>query len=315
MENLPIENPPKIDSDIPLQQDNLFKKISILGVVGVIIFFILFYFLFFSAPTKFPKGQTINIKEGMGLRSVSSHLKDINVIRSRVAFEAFVIIFGGEKYLAFGDYFFEHKTPVFEVARRLSEGEKRLAQIRVTIPEGFNVLEIADTYAGKLKSFNKENFLAIALDQEGYLFPDTYFFLSTDTEEDVINAMSTNFEKKIAPLRAEMAQIGKSEKDIIVMASIIEKEAKGDVDREVISGILWNRISIGMALQADAAPITYKERGLPEDPICNPGLESIKAAMHPKMSIYFYYLHDKEGKIHYARNFEEHKANKFKYLK
>jgi UPF0755 protein len=99
------------------------------------------------------------------------------------------------------------------------------------------------------------------------------------------------------------------------MASLVEEEAKGDEDREYISGILWKRLSINMPLQVDAAPSTYEKRGLPENPITNPGLEAIQAAIHPKNSPYLYYLHDKEGNIHYARNFEEHKANKLKYLK
>ncbi|MCX6747515.1 MAG: endolytic transglycosylase MltG, partial [Candidatus Nomurabacteria bacterium] len=79
--------------------------------------------------------------------------------------------------------------------------------------------------------------------------------------------------------------------------------------------ILWNRIKIGMALQVDAAPITYKEKGLPGMPIANPGIESIKAAVYPKSSTYLYYLHGKDGEIHYAKTFEEHRQNKFKYLR
>ena len=99
------------------------------------------------------------------------------------------------------------------------------------------------------------------------------------------------------------------------MASIIEREAKGDSDRGYISGILWNRINKNMPLQVDAALKTYKTKGLPEQPICNPGLEAIKAAIHPVLSNYLYYLHDKNGVIHYAKTFEEHKKNKLKYLK
>ena len=99
------------------------------------------------------------------------------------------------------------------------------------------------------------------------------------------------------------------------MASIIERESKGDVDRGYISGILWRRISLGMPLQVDSDLDTYKNKGLPDAPICSPGLKSIEAAIHPKESSYLYYLHDKEGNIHYARTFEEHKLNKIKYLK
>jgi len=103
------------------------------------------------------------------------------------------------------------------------------------------------------------------------------------------------------------------------MASLIEREGKGEIrgqtDRVFISGILWKRLSMNMPLQVDAAPSTYKSRGLPEAPIANPGLESIKAALYPKSSPYLYYLHDKNGLIHYAKSFSEHRQNILKYLK
>ena len=107
----------------------------------------------------------------------------------------------------------------------------------------------------------------------------------------------------------------RSFEDIIIMASIIEKEAKGDADRAMISGILWKRISIGMPLQVDAAPETYKSRGLTKSAISNPGLEAIKSAIYPQKSPYLYYLHDKNGGIHYAKNFSEHQSNEQKYLR
>ena len=106
-----------------------------------------------------------------------------------------------------------------------------------------------------------------------------------------------------------------TEKDIIIMASIIEEEAKGDADRAYISGILWKRLSINMALQVDAAKETYQNRGLPEKPIVSPGLKAIKAAIHPQNSSYLYYLHDKEGGVHFAKSFAEHINNKTKFLK
>ena len=95
----------------------------------------------------------------------------------------------------------------------------------------------------------------------------------------------------------------------------MEREAKGEADRGFISGILWKRLGIGMPLQVDAVPSTYNTKGLPKSPIANPGLMSIKTAIYPEESPYLYYLHDKEGKIHYAKNFTEHKANIAKYLK
>ena len=105
------------------------------------------------------------------------------------------------------------------------------------------------------------------------------------------------------------------EKEIITMASLIEREAKGSVDRNMISGILWNRFNKGILLQVDSAPETYKIKGLPDNPICNPGIEAIKSALNPENSSYLFYLHDKSGMIHYAVTFVEHQKNIVKYLK
>ncbi len=288
------------------------QKNFIFCVLVLIVFLVFVNFLFFNVPKNFPTGAILNIKEGSSLRSISKYLEENNVIDSRVFFETLVIIFEGEKVVS-GDYLFESKISVFEVARRVSSGERHLAPVKVTIPEGFNVVDIAKAFVLKLPKFNQDNFYREA--KEGYLFPDTYFFLTTDNEEDVLQSMFDNFEKKIKPIRLEIISSGKSEKDIIIMASIIEKESKGDADREFISGILWKRLKIGMPLQVDADPNTYKTKGLPKNPIANPGLKAIKAAIYPKVSSYLYYLHDKDGNIHYATTFAEHVSNKLKYLK
>ena len=232
-------------------------------------------------------------------------------IRSRVLFEFFTILYGGEKHIIPADYLFDNTENVYQVAGRITRGDRHLAPIAVTIPEGFNISEIVDAYTAKMSNFNKTKFLAGA--HEGYLFPDTYFFFSTDNEQDVLKSMNGNFERKIAPLRASITKSGKTEKQIITMASLVEKEAKGDQDRGFISGILWHRLALGMALQVDAAPDTYKTKGLPKSPISNPGLEAIRVTIKPTVSPYLYYLHDKDGNIHYAKTFEEHKANRLKY--
>jgi len=296
-----------------LDKINFFQKRNIFYVVSIIIFFLFINFLFFSAPNNFPVGTIINIKDGASLRSISKDLEINNIIRSRVVFETLVIFFGGDKNLESGDYLFESRSSVVGIAKRISKGEKHLAPVKVTIPEGFNISDISKAFASKLTNFNTDKFLLEA--QEGYLFPDTYFFLTTDNEEDVLHSMSDNYEQKINPLRSKIISFGKTEKEIIIMASLLEEESKGDIDRDIISGILWKRISIGMPLQVDADPNTYKMKGLPQNPISNPGLKAIESALSPESSPYLYYLHDKEGNVHYAKTFAEHLLNKQKYLK
>jgi len=294
--------------------DKFYVKSTYLFFAGIFIFFAGFLFLI-RAPRSFQEGVIVNIPEGASLQKISHDFKDSGLIRSRALFEAFVISYGGEKRILPGDYLFEKKLSVEEVARRISSGKRNLAPIKLTIPEGYDRTDIAEVASLKIPNLNKDNFLALTKDKEGYLFPDTYFFFSTDNEQDVFKVMTENYEKKITPLRVEINSLGKTEREIIIMASIIEREAIGDIDRGYISGILWNRLKIGMALQVDAAPDTYKVRGLPDNPISNPGLEAIKASMYPQSSPYLFYLHGKDGQIHYAKTFDEHKRNKVKYLR
>ncbi len=288
---------------------------NIFYALGIIAFLVFLNSVFFSTPIDFPVGTIFKVEQGDTLRNISLKLKNQHIINSRTAFEAFVIIFGREKNVIVADYYFENKLPVYEVALRISRGEHRMAPVVITIPEGFNIVQIADAFAPKLLNFDKSKFLLEAQGLEGYLFPDTYFFLTTDTEIDVIKSMSENFNKKIQPIRPSITSSGKTEKEIVIMASLIEGEAKGDMDRAFISGILWKRLSIGMPLQVDVAPDTYKTRGLPKNPIGNPGLAAIQAAIYPQKSAYLYYLHDKNGDIHYAKSFFEHRQNVLKYLK
>lgn len=288
---------------------------TILYLFGAVLAVGFLHFFLLSPPGRFPEGETVSVEPGWSLAKVSLLLKEKKVIRSRVAFEFFVITLGGEKRIRPAYYTFPQELPVFTIAWRISGGKFALAPVAVTIPEGFSNTEIVDVFSKKLPNFEKEEFLALAADLVGYLFPDTYFFLNTDDAEAAIKSMTENYEKKIEPFRAEILNSGHTEKEIITMASIVEGEAKGDDDRAIIAGILWKRLKIDMALQADAAPVTYKEKGLPTKPIGNPGLEAIKAAIHPEASPYLYYLHDQDGNIHYAKNFAEHRANIKKYLK
>ncbi len=293
------------------------KKTRKKYIVGGIAFLValVFFLSLFRAPADFPRESIVSVNSGSGLRQISLKLKNEGIIKSRTIFEAIVIMYGGDRNIIAADYYFSLPISVIEVARRISRGDHQLESFKITIPEGFNRIEMSEILRKKLKNFNSDNFLALTKDKEGYLFPDTYFFLATDSETEVVKAMTDNYEKKVAPLRDEILAKKRTEKDIIIMAALLEKEAKGDQDRDTISGILWKRLSINMALQADAAPETYERRGLPDAPLGSPGLEAILAAINPASSPYLYYIHDKEGNTHYARNFEEHKKNIEKYLK
>jgi len=227
----------------------------------------------------------------------------------------FVFIFSGDKHISSGDYLFKKGKSVLSVAWQLARGIHGVEPIKITFKEGITKADMAKLLAEKIPSFRKDLFLSDKRSKEGYLFPDTYFIYPLSTTDEILNDITSNFNKKIASIDKDIKASGKSLSDIIIMASILEKEAKGKEDAPIISGILWKRIKLGMPLQVDAAPKTYDESNLPRSPISNPGLSSILYAIHPESSPYLFYLHDDFGQVHYAVDFSEHRSNIAKYLK
>lgn len=246
---------------------------------------------------------------------ITKQLYADGAIRSPRTFDIFMRLMGSDTHVSEGEYSFDHPLSSLAMAMRFSGKEFGISKNKVTFPEGFTNTEMAAHLHEIFPEFDGTQFLSLAAAKEGYLFPDTYGFFPTPLPQAVVTAMQEDYETKVAPLRPSIAQSGHSEHDIIVMASLIEKEAHGDNDRAIIAGILWNRIHNGMRLQVDAATVTYSKAGLPANPICNPGLAAIKAAIDPQSSDYLYYLHDASGAIHYASTFNQHEQNIKKYLK
>ena len=220
-----------------------------------------------------------------------------------------------DKKVKSGDYLFKKNSTVWNVSMQIVKGIHGVNPIKFTFKEGITNEQIAIQLSDKLAIFRKDAFLNDPRAKQGYLFPDTYFFFTFTTVDEVLEAMTSNYNDKILKISDDIKSSGKSINNIVTMASIIEKEAKGKNDSYIISGILWKRIKLGMPLQVDASLVTYKESGLPEKPISNPGLISIDSAIHPVSSPYLFYLHDKNGIVHYADNFTNHKKNISKYLK
>src|SRR5680860_215887 len=180
---------------------------------------------------------------------------------------------------------------------------------------------------------------------EGFLFPDTYRVYSDASSGDLVLKMLENFDSKLSlELRDEIKKQGKSIYDVIIMASLIEKEApinysdSENKDARIVSDIFWQRLKIGQALQSDATlsywfndnnPVhsggeldadtpynSYKYTGLPPTPISNPSLRAIEAAIYPIDTNYNYFLTSLDGEnIYYASTYQEHLNNKYKYLK
>ncbi len=297
-----------------------------------------FAFISIRAPDSFPKDTYFDVQKGSGLSQVATSLSSAHIIRSPFLFKVFVTLSGNQKSLVSGVYDFDQPINLLQVISRISSGKYGLTSGRVTIPEGSNVFEIGSILKKYSKNFDREKFVRIAGAQEGYLFPDTYYFLPSVTAEEAYGALRANFSKRIVVISDEIALFKHPLNDVVRMASILEEEARTTTSRRIIAGILWKRISIGMALQVDAAfqyvngkgdsadltlddlkidsPYnTYVYRGFPPTAITNPGLDSLFSAVTPIKTPYLYYLSDKKGEIHYARTFEEHVANKNKYLR
>jgi len=326
------EQPP--NSFIGWQTETIGKKKIILTVLLVVLAF--FLTLLFAPTKNFPVGSVVEINPGDSLQTVTVKLHDRDIIKSKFVFRSLVILFGGEKKISAGDYLLGKRQGSFSLARRFVNGQFGIGTIKITIPEGWNIFQIADYLEKKTIQFDKTEFLKLAKEKEGYLFPDTYFVSESINPSELIKMMENNFQKKISSIQEQIKKFGRSEKDIIIMASILEGEALPK-DRNIVAGILWKRLDMGMALQVDSTFSyingkntyqltlddlkidslynTYKYAGLPSGPIGNPGLGAIVSAIMPEKTNYLYFLTERDGTIHYARTFEGHKRNKELYLK
>lgn len=265
---------------------------------------------------------------------VAQSLKEQNLIRSKHAFTLFAKLRGLDKKIQHGRYRLNTNMNLAELLNAITDPEQ--TEIRVTIPEGFSVRDIDERLA-EMGLIKAGEFAAAASSLEGYLFPDTYFVFNTNFDpENLIKKMQDNFLQKLTPdLLEAIKNSNRTLAEIITAASIVEKEVKTEKDHPVVAGILWKRLDNGWPLQADAtllygkaAPIitqkelaednpynTRKNKGLPPTPIGNPGLATIRAAIFPEKTRYWFYLTDKEGNVHYAVTNEQHNENRKKYLR
>ncbi|MBU0578588.1 endolytic transglycosylase MltG [Patescibacteria group bacterium] len=302
------------------------------------------YLYLFSQPVTAGVADKIQfaIPRGQAVSVIASRLKEAGLIKSSLMFRLTVKQQGLGTKLQSGSFQISPAMTPAEIAFKLTQGTN---DIWVTIPEGWRREEIADSFINQdFTAFDSKEFLNLSIGQEGRLFPDTYLFSRESTAQLVYKTLVNNFEKKvIVGLAKEIDQSIYDLEEALVMASIVEREARGFEEMRHVAGVLWKRIEIGMALQADAtlqyakgysaltqswweppsaadkkivSPFnTYLNPGLPPKPIANPGLESIKATLNPLKTNDLFYLHDRSGGIHYAQNLEEHTANVQRYLR
>jgi UPF0755 protein len=288
-----------------------------------------------------PAAETfVEVVPGMGSRAIAAVLADKGIIRSRYAFDLWHVLRGGT--LKAGEYRFDQRATLPAVYNRLVRGD--VYTRTVTIPEGFNLFDIAqaveDAQLGSRESFlaaaNKDVALIADLDPgaknlEGYLFPDTYRFQRHQPPSQLLAVMVRRF-------RQASASIGMSGDyhRLVTLASLVEKETPVAGDRPLVASVLQNRLAQEMPLMTDPTVIyaamlekqyrgtiyqsdlkrdsaynTYRHTGLPPGPICSPGIASLQAAMHPANSKFLYFVADAGGSGHsrFATTLEEHERN------
>lgn len=293
---------------------------------------------FFLLPTdRFYPNTSITVSPGTTTRHEASLLKESGLIRSTLLFRVLFRFMPGTHGVQSGVYTFSQPAGELRLAWDLAHGISEVPEVKITFPEGTTVRQMGAKLAQVLPGVNEQKFDSLALLDEGYLFPDTYFLAADATSSQVIASLKFNFDDHLSVFQEKLDAFGQSKREVVTMASILEAEAKNEDDMRIVSGILWKRIAIGMPLQVDAtfgyiygktgyAPTptdfesnsaynTYRYKGLPPTPINNPGAKAIEAALTPTKSPYLYYLTGDDGKMHYAQTFAEHIANQKLYLK
>ena len=281
-------------------------------------FAILGYFIygFYRTPAQDVEKVFI-IKTGQSTHEIADNLKQESLIQSSSWFILYARL--NRKNIQAGVYKLSSTMGIKRIYDVLTSNEA--SEYFITIPEGWRVTQIDKLLSDK-KIINAGELTLFALSDEGYLFPDTYRFLPSSEASQIRQEMIDNFNKKVASL--------KPSRDTIILASIVEREAKFDEDRPKIAAVYLNRLAKGMKLEADPtvqyakgswdeikvsdyrsvkSPYnTYLYAGLPPGPICNPGLKSIEAVLYPDKNDYLYFFHKSDGHAVYSATIEEHEV-------
>ncbi len=332
-------------------------KKTIRGVLITIVFIIVAleigWYLYSSAINKpfinIEEDEVVEVKENDTLNSVLSRLNEEGKLKNLFMVKVYNKISSGDKSIKVGSYEIHEDDSLNDFLDRIISGKESYAY-KITVPEGRNIEEIAaiveeagivskDEFLAAIKEYPLPSYVKSNPEKrynlEGYLFPDTYTFNKDVTANDVIGNMIKRFETAISEIETEEGVTISDDKleDIIIRASIIEKEIKVDEERPIVAGVIENRLEQGMRLQMDATTVyatkktadtvtiedtkvqspynTYYVKGLPVGPIASPGKVSIEAVLKPKKSDYIYYVLKKggNGEHVFAITYDEHKKN------
>ena len=281
-----------------------------------------------------PRSVKVEIKAGSSASLIARDLAKQKVIKNARDFKLIAYLLGSQTKFQAGLYKFKSRTPLYEVVLKLKTGQIMAPEpLTVAFPEGTSIYKMGSILE-KAAMLDFENFRKLTR-EEGYFFPDTYIFDKEITAEALANLMRQRFADVVLPYWEQNKKATKYDlRQMLILASIIEKEAALDKERPIISSVFHNRLDINMALDSCStvkyalerptkivyldqlkypSPYnTYLHRGLPPGPICNPGMASIKAAIYPAKTNYLYFISNKDGSHTFSATWAEHQKARLK---
>ncbi len=297
-------------------------------------------------------GESVVFEVASGERGVAiaQRLEDEGLVKSAYAFFAYNVALGRYQQMKAGRYLLSPAMTAAEISEAIFYGES-LPEIAITFPEGLNLRQWQermveyfpeiDLTSYRVGDFQEEfSFLADASPEatlEGYLYPDTYYFNRQANHKDLVRRFLSNFERRLGDLIEEFEREGGNIHELVIKASLVEKEVSKMEDKKKVAGLIERRLRLGMPLQMcatityltgrastqvsraeteiDSPYNTYRYPGLPHGPICHPGRESFEAVLNYQLSEYLYYLSTPEGETIFSRTLDEHNRAKNNHLR
>lgn len=285
--------------------------------------------------------KIFTVKSGEGIKSIAQKLESNGLIKNKYVFLYYTYSLSLSKKIQAGNFKLSPNLTTKEIAVKLTQSG--VTDYWLKILEGLRVEELTDIFP-KDSTISNTEFIKMAKNNEGYIFPDSYLIPQYFTLDQILSTIQANFNKQFTQAKSGRT-VDISDSDAVILASLIEREGRLLKSKQMISGIIFNRLKQGMPLQIDATvqyardsqnksvskywqPVTseqikqtnssfntYQNPGLPPRPICNPGYNSLYAAFHPTESDYLYYITGDDGVMYYAKTLSEHNINIANHLK
>jgi UPF0755 protein len=328
-----------------------FLTIVLICFVSALVFVLSFALFAVTAPSHGKPGAVpVEIPQGSSLNKIASLLEDAGAIRGRVRFKVLAKLLAMEHSLKFGEYQFSLPATPLALLDKMARGD--VVAYLITFPEGSTIFDVARNIdsAGlcpgpvMLKKATDTQFAAAlgiaGASLEGYLFPETYKFNRGSSPEIILKRMVERFNRLFDQTMAGQAKkLGLSIKDVVIHASLVEKETAASREKSLVAAVFLNRLKKGMRLDCDPTVIyslrlenpafnerltknhlrkispynTYLNYGLPPGPICSPGLDSIQAVLNPATVTYLYFVSKNDGTHHFSETLPEHTIAVNKY--